>query len=316
MGSSTVRVRYQASRDSIVINVSSPHRMFRLVPARIGDRTIAILQFNSAAIVGHPVEAASMTIMQPTVVSPSMELAKPIAGLDIPALRGPSYPILTLAQVREENPKANILFDKKDPPGDDNGVSGTYLYPTNVNFIPGILDLTRATIRYDDRNVYFSLHFKALSNPGWHPEYGFQLTFAAIAIHRGESHNTTSIGLNSQYEVTGPFAYDRLIAVGGGFRVTDETGAILCEYLPRPEDAANPIGNVPRRSVEFSIPVEYLGTPHNGWNITILTGAQDDHGGAGIGEFRSVDAVRGEWVGGGKKNPVLPNVYDFMQLKH
>jgi len=42
----------------------------------------------------------------------------------------------------------------------------------------------------------------------------------------------------------------------------------------------------------------------------VVAGAQDDHGGAGIGEFRDVHAERGEWNGGGKLFDDEPNVYD------
>jgi glycogen debranching enzyme len=315
MGSTAVRVRYRVKGDSLVVTASSGNRSFRSTLTTIENRAAVRLYFHTSFAAGQSDTALRLTIPHTTGSSRPMQLASPIAGLDIPSLRGPSYPILTLAQVRQSNPKAKVLFDKQDPVGDDTGVTGTYVYPTNVNFVPGILDLTRASIRYDDQNVYFSLRFRALSNPGWHPEYGFQLTFAAIAINRGGKEGAKSIGLNSHFVLQDRFAFDRLIAVGGGLRVTDEKGAILCEYLPQAEDSANPIGNTPERSIEFSIPIEYLGVPRNQWKITILTGAQDDHGGAGIGEFRTIDSIAGEWIGGGKKNPGQPNAYDILQMK-
>jgi len=46
--------------------------------------------------------------------------------------------------------------------------------------------------------------------------------------------------------------------------------------------------------------------------ISVLIGAQDDHGGGGVGEFRSVEKDAGEWTGGGKKNSKDHNVYDFL----
>ncbi|MBI5463481.1 MAG: hypothetical protein HY966_00840 [Ignavibacteriales bacterium] len=66
------------------------------------------------------------------------------------------------------------------------------------------------------------------------------------------------------------------------------------------------------KSIEFALPLEYLGTPGPHWKMTILTGAQDDHGGAGIGEFRSVGQEPGEWQGGGKLEPNDSNVFDVM----
>lgn len=243
-----------------------------------------------------------------------LELARPVFDPGIPSLRGPSYPALKLNDVRASNPSARILFDKNDNAGDDKGSSGSYQYPVNTNFKPGILDIIHAGVRFDSTNAYFSLVFRNLADPGWHPEYGFQLTFAAIAIHRSKS-GTTHVGANSGYALGDAYCYDRLITVGGGVRVTDEKGGVLCEYLPLPGDEKNPIGNIARNSIEFSIPLKYLGVPTPEWKMTILVGAQDDHGGAGVGEFRSVERTGGEWIGGGKLRPSDSNIYDVLVLE-
>ncbi len=92
----------------------------------------------------------------------------------------------------------------------------------------------------------------------------------------------------------------------------DHSGKILCEYIPKPEDVKNTIGNVKSKSIEFSVPLEYLGKPNNNWKMTVLVGAQDDHGGAGIGEFRTIEKKVGEWHGGGKINQNDTNVYDVL----
>jgi glycogen debranching enzyme len=258
----------------------------------------------------------------------SLRLASPISGLDIPALHGPSYAMLNLDQVKHDNPRAIILFDAADSVGDDKGISGTYIYPTNANFKPGIFDLTHATIRYDSAYAYFTLQFRNLSNPGWHPEYGFQLTLAAIAIDFGDDNGAMEVGNNSHYVLDQHHAFQRLITVGGGVRVTDAHQKILCQYLPQPTDVANPLGDTKQKSVEFSIPLKYLvenplesenpgrwKTPSPQWKITILIGGQDDHGGAGVGEFRSVEEHAGEWNGGGKKNSSDSNIYDIVVLE-
>ena len=243
-----------------------------------------------------------------------LELARPVFDPGIPSLRGPGYPMLSLEDVRASNSSARILFERNDETGDDKGSSGSYQYPANTNFKPGILDIIHASARFDSTNAYFSLVFRNLTNPGWHPEYGFQLTLAAIAIHRSAS-GTTHIVANSGYTLDEAYCYDRLITVGGGVRVTDEKGGVICEYLPRPGDEKNPIGNIARNSIEFSIPLRYLGVPTPEWKMTILVGAQDDHGGAGVGEFRSVEKTGGEWIGGGKFRPGDSNIYDVLVLE-
>ena len=238
-------------------------------------------------------------------------LAQPDLKKEFPVLRGPSYPLLTNNQVRGKNNSAKILFEKSDPAGDDTGNNGTYQYPISEHFKKGILDLTNASFRYDDKNLYCTLSFANLYNPGWHAEYGFQLTLAAIAVNTGNGIERT-VGLNSNYTLDSLHQFDRMIVIGGGIRVADNLGKVLCEYIPRPEDIHNTIGNVSSKSIEFSIPLEYLGTPNTNWKMTVLVGGQDDHGGAGIGEFRTVQQNVGEWLGGGKTNQNDSNVYDVL----
>lgn len=178
--------------------------------------------------------------------------------------------------------------------------------------------MKRFSVSIDDSNAHFLLEFRSLSNPGWHPEYGFQLTFAAIAIDKdgkaGSGQN--SIGRNARYTLPSGLGYESILFVGGGIRLEDAEGNVLAEYQPVPGDEKNPLGNVAEKSISFSVPIELLGQPQSSWKYTVLIGAQDDHGGAGIGDFRTVDARASEWSGGGKKKSIESNIYDFIKPKH
>ena len=118
--------------------------------------------------------------------------------------------------------------------------------------------------------------------------------------------------MNSSYTLPPELAYDRIIYVGGGVRVEDSNRGILAEYAPTAGDERNPLGNAAAATIEFAIPLDLLGSPGPGWRFTVLVGAQDDHGGAGIGEFRTVEQTAGKWVGGGKRHPQDPNIYDIL----
>jgi glycogen debranching enzyme len=238
-------------------------------------------------------------------------LAKPDLSRQFPVLRGPTHPLLTYEQIKSANAASALLFRQTDPSGDDTGVNGTYQYPASQHFKKGILDITGASFRYDDKNLYCTLSFANLYDPGWHPEYGFQLTLAAIAINTG-SGMQRAVGINSNYMLDSLQAFDKIVLVGGGMKVFDDEGEILCEYIPKQEDIKDPIGMVREKSIEFAVPLEYLGSPKPGWRITVLCGAQDDHGGAGIGEFRTIEKEVSEWLGGGKNNSNDSNVYDVM----
>jgi carbohydrate-binding DOMON domain-containing protein len=103
-----------------------------------------------------------------------------------------------------------------------------------------------------------------------------------------------------------------LVLVGGGIRIQDQQYRTLAAYVPAEFDAADPIGDASTATIRFALPVTLLGLPEAGWTFTVLVGAQDDHGGAGIGEFRTVNREAGEWFGGGKMNPEESNIYDML----
>ncbi len=230
------------------------------------------------------------------------------------SLKGPDYPLLSHDVVKRDRGDAILLYDVEDDRYDDRGLEGTYDYPTNPNFKEGILDITRFTVWGDDEHTYFRLRFRNLHDPGFHPHYGFQLTYAAILVDRGtDGKRMTEAGANSNFVIEPELGtFDRALYVGGGIRVVDAEENILCEYLPAPEDVINPLGNVRNNEITFAIPNAYLGQPDEDWRYLVLIGAQDDHGGAGIGVFRDVQRTAGEWHGGGKQDPIDPNVYDII----
>ncbi|MEK7251498.1 MAG: glucodextranase DOMON-like domain-containing protein, partial [Bacteroidota bacterium] len=249
----------------------------------------------------------------PSAILDSLHLATPKLRQGLSALKDPDYPVLTLSQIKAAITTSKTLVDVTDPTGDDNG-TGAFEYPANPNFVRGSFDLTNFTVSFDDKNVYFYLKFQALSNPGWHPEYGFQLTYVAIAIDEDgvKDSGKRLVEQNANYMLDEQRAYEKLILVGGGVRLEDKSGNILAAYIPAGADISNPLGNAESGTISFALPLSYLGKPSSKWTFTILAGAQDDHGGAGLGEFRTVNREVGEWNGGGKTNPNDSNVYDVL----
>jgi len=109
-------------------------------------------------------------------------------------------------------------------------------------------------------------------------------------------------------------AYHRIIFVGGGLQLEDAQGNILTAF--RPEEASYPLGDVQKKEISFAIPKSYLGNYEKKWRFAIAVGAQDDHGGGGIGEFRAVGIAASEWQGGGADQATGNcNVYDFFIIR-
>lgn len=242
-----------------------------------------------------------------------VHLAQPKLHRQLRSLSGPAYPVIPHRTIKATSHSARVLIEATDPAGDDKG-TGAFEYPLNPLLKKGALDIIKFGLSTDKRNAYFTLKFRALSNPGWHPEYGFQLTYVAIAIDEDGIRNSGKrlVEQNANYLLAEEYAYEKLVFVGGGVRLEDKNGKILAAYIPTPPDVTNPLGDAEAGTVSFAIPFSYLGVPTKSWRFTVLVGAQDDHGGAGLGEFRSVNKEAGEWNGGGKTKVDEPNVYDVL----
>jgi glycogen debranching enzyme len=257
------------------------------------------------------------TISEPLVHFASLDslhFQTPRISLEWKYAKQPDFKVLGLSDIKKKDADAILFAGADDPTGDDRGPAGTYTYPLNQNFRQGILDITHASVSYDSSDIFFTLRFRNLVNPMWHPDYGFQLTFAAIAIGNG-SGGDRELGRNSDYTLPAGRGFQKVIYVGGGLEIFDSSGTKLAAYVPVVSDTSNTLGSTADREIEFSIPVSILGRPDSDWQISILVGAQDDHGGGGVGEFRSILHKATEWQGGGKEEAGEPNIYDEMFLK-
>lgn len=332
-GSQTIRATYELTPEGALLKLSSPpgasvidivgqwqlpagieHSFASMLPP---DTTITLSIEDEAVYsdAGGKKKRLQMNIRRtfdPSIDS-TLRLAVPAVRKELAALKGPSHRLLSNSEVKSSNPSAAVLADIVDPKGDDRGPGG-YVYPTTSSLEPGSLDIRSFKVSADKEKVYFDLGFENLSDPGWHPEYGFQLTYAAIAIDtdRKKGSGRTVVGRNANFPLPNEFSYEFIMYIGGGIRIENSNGIILAEYLPAEGDEKNPLGSVSNKTVTFSIPISILGTPSREWKYVIAVGAQDDHGGAGIGDFRRVEGKAGEWVGGGKRKRNDSNVFDAL----
>lgn len=302
-------ISFRASDDTI--------RTARL-PVSPGSVTRIVLQ-NGAIVawrggMSFPLRAEQTSIPPRGRLPADLSLARPVLRPGLRALRGPGYPLLRGGEALRTNPGAAALVDAEDPAFDD---TVRYAYPNNANVVPGSFDIRRLTVAFDSLYAYFTLRFRALSDPGWHPAYGSQLTFAAIAIDTDGAPGTGSlrVGKNASCVMPGGTGYERIIYCGGGYQVEDAAGTILAAYVPSEADRFRPMGDAAAGTIRFSVPRPLLGSPSPGWTMTVFAGGQDDHGGSGLGEFRTVLPARGEWNGGGKPDSAAANVYDTLTAR-
>jgi glycogen debranching enzyme len=247
--------------------------------------------------------------LSPGTPATGLRLANPRLREGLKSLSGPGYPLLPHDLIMRRNPAARRVVDAHHLTDTE-----PYSYPRNPAFVPGSFALRNFTVSLDSSYAYFTMAFAALSDPGWHPEYGFQLTFAAIAIDEDGVPGSGSrlIGRNASVLLDSNHCFEKIIYVGGGIQIEDARGNVLAAYIPVKGDAGEPFGDAASGTIRFALPLSLLGRPEVGWTYTVVAGGQDDHGGSGLGEFRTVNREQGEWNGGGKLLPGDPNIYDTL----
>ena len=176
-------------------------RTYIIGETRLPPRSLLRMQYDGGALRvtrnGRPWPAKLTGYLPVRYLPANLRFASPHAGEHLKALEGPGYPLLPHDVIVRKNPSAHLLVDTlhRYSPGPE-----SYSYPRNPAFVPGSFALRRFTVSMDSLYAYFVLAFEALSDPGWHPEYGFQLTFAAIAIDEDgiPGSGGCSIGRNAQ----------------------------------------------------------------------------------------------------------------------
>ncbi len=242
----------------------------------------------------------------------SWSLAPEIGNKTFPVIRRPEYVFLKGRDVFQSGPfKKRALIFKSDTLNDDRGPNGRYTYPENPVFKKGILDLKSFALYDLGRDWGFCIRLRNLTDPNWHPEYGFQLTFLAVAVQdeSAGSKRTRKIGHQADYGLPAERAWNRIVYIGGGLEVCDAQGKRIAVYAAA--KAEFPLGFPARNEIRFRLSKRFLKGLSKRSVISVLCGAQDDHGGSGIGDFRAVRKKRTEWAGGGADTDrQVPRIYD------
>ncbi|TAK53759.1 MAG: hypothetical protein EPO24_13920, partial [Bacteroidetes bacterium] len=221
-----LRVEFLMPQDMIIEqgaaeNMELPIYRFTILPDR---RNVLIAENGVVTFNGKNISPIGVIPSFGPAMFKDITLATPILRSDLPSLKGPEHSMLTNQDIKQTNSEAPVLVELADPLGDDKG-DGDYVYPRTSYLNPGSLDITNFSISADESNVYFNLKFANLSNPGWHQEYGFQLTYIAIAIDKDGVNNSggREVGMNSNYRVNSELAFENIIYVGGGIRLADSS---------------------------------------------------------------------------------------------
>lgn len=254
----------------------------------------------------------------------TLELAVPFGLLDLRAAESASL-TLVLAQgsaIREVLPVAgpvrvqvpeviggDLVFECKDPTGDDHG-PGSYTYPGNAVFTPGVFDLTRFQVFKEGNDVVFKIYLAGEINNVWNSPIGLSVQTIDIYIdkdHKAGSGQTKALG-GRRVQFAPESAWEDAIWVEGWNQklFTADGQEVAGANLRVSVDTAE-------RSVTVRVAAAAIGTPQPGWGYQVFVLGQEGYPESDSLRVREVKAQKQEWrFGGGDDGPYDPNVIDML----
>ncbi len=190
-----------------------------------------------------------------------------------------------------------VVLEVQDPEEDDYG-PGTYTYPTDGVFTPGVFDVTAFSVGYDETNVVFRLQFRGPLENVWDSPYGLSLQTVDIYVDQDGPENGARRLLPGRNAALNPdHAWDYAIWVEGwepGLYVPGET---------EPQQVAGVIPGIivdPGLSqITIKVPQEVLGDDPASWAYTAVVLSQDGFPSTGVWRVRDVEPTATQWKFGG-----------------
>lgn len=204
---------------------------------------------------------------------------------------------------------SNNEFIWNDTVGDDTG-NGSYTYPTNSAFNPGLFDITQVRITADANNLYVLIKVANLTN-AWGGSDGFS-TVAGVLLIDTTLNSSGRLTARPNVNITAGEGWEYYAKIGqSGWqaensKIFDTNG----KWAPI-VNKANPAYD----SIEVSIPLAFIGK--DGYNINTATwGFQlflQSHAGENPDGFRGVNATADQYLFGGCDSRVYmcPEIQDL-----
>ncbi len=197
----------------------------------------------------------------------------------------------------------------KDPPeGDDHG-PGTYTYPTDQVFKPGVFDLLKFKMTEGSDDWTLEFYFKDLGGNPWNGPNGFSLQIIEAYFDFEKGGNTSAIkmfppdGPGSNVNLDPEHPWDLALRIAGwdyGNLIVLPNGTAIQGEL---QISADPVKNAIIVKVP---PKKYLSVSDYGLYASILVGSQD---GYGPDKWRPVAVEAEQWkLGGGDPNAIIDNL--------
>ncbi|MDI6638774.1 MAG: glucodextranase DOMON-like domain-containing protein [Bacillota bacterium] len=200
------------------------------------------------------------------------------------------------------------LFRWDDPTGDDHG-PGTYTYPLNAVFKPGVFDMLSFEVLEVQDDIVFQVRIAGdVTNP-WNSPVGVSLQTIDIYIdtdHKAGSGKTDALG-GRHVSFAPESAWEYAIWVEGwNQKIFTADGKEVQAAIRVSQDPVNKI-------ISIRIPRAALGDPQPGWGYQVFLLSQEGYPSPGNLRVREVLSTAQEWrLGGGHDSEIDPNVIDLL----
>lgn len=201
-----------------------------------------------------------------------------------------------------------LVFRMDDPEGDDYG-PGTYTYPTNAVFEPGVFDLTSFDVYETENDVIFHVQLRGPIDNVWGSPIGLSVQTIDIYIDtdgvRGSGSTEALAG--RRVRIAEDSAWEYAIWVEGWNQALFSADGTA---LPaRVRAVTDPI----HRRVTIQVPKTAIGSPSPEWGYIVFVLGQEGFPASDSLRVREVMTFAQEWrFGGGHDGPYDPNVVDML----
>jgi len=212
--------------------------------------------------------------------------------------------------VAPDLPVPNVVLDVADPENDDHG-PGTYTYPSDGVFAPGVFDLTQLIVGSDDEDVIFRITIDGPINNHWGSPNGLSAQTLDLYIDvDGPSNGERLLLPGRNAALTPEFAWDYVAWVEGWTPGIYRAGA----EGPVEVDAELGVTTQPgQRRVTVTIPRSLLPGDPESWSVAVVMLGQEGYPAAGVWRVRDVNPIAEQWrFGGGTLDVNHTRIIDFL----
>jgi alpha-amylase/alpha-mannosidase (GH57 family) len=207
-------------------------------------------------------------------------------------------------------PIPNVFVEVSDPSNDDYG-PGSYIYPNDVVFKPGVFDITGLTVGYDEEDYIFRVQFRGPVINEWGSPNGLSIQTIDIYLDiDGPSSGERMLLPGRNAALAKDYAWDYAIWAEGW---TPGIYAPTAEGPVKVDTGFTILTNPGQRRVTIYVPKSLLEGDPLKWGIAVAVLSQEGYPSAGVWRVRDVQPVAEQWrIGGGSGSTADTRIMDII----